>query len=139
MSLIPPTPIVLSKMKYLIQERYGESASQSVLTRLGPFPIFKLYAEFRDVNSGVVIEFDDIGEIIDQDIVEWDCIDKSLNMMTRLRIKLKENTMKAGFLRVIVKYKFPDKEWGDLFLDEFPINLKGLRETHEPVSPNEAL
>jgi hypothetical protein len=131
MSLIPPTPIVMSKLKYHIKRRLeGDPVLDHVLEKLGPFFVFKLYADFRDVNTGIIHVFDPIGEFIDSEETEWDCIDTALNMMTRLKNKLKQNDNRAGFIRIYVKCapEVEDKKWVDMFLDEFPINLGEVKE-----------
>lgn len=126
MSIIPPNAIILSKMKYLIKERYPEKCDD-ILEMLGPFPTFILYAEYRDIKTGVSTEFEDIHNMIDNGLPkDCDDIDVALNMLTRLKTKIKEQVKSVGIVRVMLKFNlptFPDGKFSDLYLDEYPINM----------------
>ena len=135
MSLIPPNPVILSKFKYLIEAKYKDDPEQLkiVSEKLGPFPIFKLEGGYRNP-KGEIIEFEDIEDIIESPIVEWDDIDIALNMLTRMKTKMREKILTPGFLRFMLKFHMPhmikdeQKCWADLYLDEFPINMEVVNE-----------
>ena len=129
MSLLPPNPIVLSKLKYHIMNKVGKDDPlyEQILEKLAPYPMFRLEADFRSTITGKCLSFDDIPKHILCDVAEWDCIDTALNMMTRLKKVLKEMPLEAGFMRIYLKSRDePTRAWHDLFLDEFPLNIPGL-------------
>ena len=133
MSLIPPVPIVLSKLKYHIKARYKDDPElENVLEKLGGYYTFKLFATFRSLENGLNIEYDDMKSYIESDITQWDCIDTALNMYTRLKIKLTESILRPGVLRLSIGHQpenpivgMEDK-WWDLYIDEIPLNVKGM-------------
>ena len=126
MSLIPPVPLILSKMKYHILNRYKDDPDTlaSVLEKLGPFYMFKLSASFRTSHEGET-EVENIKEIIYSEVDQWDCIDTALNMLTRLKTNLKDRISEPGTLRTAIMFE-NDGRWFDLYLDEQPINMVGL-------------
>lgn len=127
MSLIPPVPLVLSKLKYHIMNRYkdDEEEMKRVLQKLGPFYNFKLSASFRDSYDRTT-EITDIRDLIDCETDVWDCIDTALFMLTRMKDAIKSRTTATGFLRTSIMFDGPDDRWFELYLDEQPINMVGL-------------
>ena len=129
MSLIPPTALIMSKLKYHIMKKMKDDPSlEEMLAKLGEYPIFKLLAEFRSLENGTINKLEDINKYIQDDIVEWDCIDTSLNMFTRMKQFLKMSITNPGVLRLVIASKTGSGEWSDLYLDEFPINVKGIKD-----------
>lgn len=135
MSLIPPSPIVLSKLKYLVLNKFKDDPLLStILERLGPFYEFKLACDFRNIVTGETLDLsEDISSLIESETTQWDCIDTALNCMTKLKTNIKELKKTAGFVRTYLKFGLltnkDDKgevKWFDLYLDEFPVNLVGL-------------
>lgn len=133
MSLIPPAPLILSKLKYHIKNRMKDDPDMDrILQVLGPYYLFKLTANFRSLENGTCNELEDIGTYIQSgDAVRWDCIDTALNMFTRMKGYLKTSLTAPGVLRLAICHQ-PDGalagSWSDMFVDEMPINVKGIRD-----------
>ena len=86
MSILPPAPIILSKLKYHILNRFKDDSSlDSVLEKLGPYPVFQLKAEFRSLENGTINKLVEISKYIESETIQWDCVDTALNMYTRMR------------------------------------------------------
>lgn len=144
MSLIPPTVLIMSKLKYHIIKRLGNSPS--FLESLGPYPEFELRANFRSLENGTCNELEDYEDYIQSSTTRWDCIDTALNMFTRMKTFLKENMRSPGVLRLAIVSREEKAKlgtpWSDMFVDEFPLNIRGIRDEHgkelcstdEPVS-----
>lgn len=142
MSLIPPAPLILSKLKYHIQNRLKDTPElmEKVLTKLGPYYLFTLKAEFRSLENGTINPLTDMSRYIDSDVHEWDCIDTALNMYTRMKKHLIDMINNPGVLRISIVHRIDEcssgghregtalYKWFDLFLDEFPINIKGIKD-----------
>ena len=131
MSILPPTPIILSKLKYHILNRFKDDSSlDSVLEKLGPYPVFQLKAEFRSLENGTINKLVEISKYIESETIQWDCVDTALNMYTRMRKHLREAVTSPGVIRLSIVHKpeNSENEWNDLYLDEHPINVKGIRD-----------
>jgi hypothetical protein len=135
MSLIPPAPLILSKLKYHIQKRLNDTPElmEKVLDKLGPYYLFSLRAEFRSLENGTINPLKNMKEYIDSDIHEWDCIDTALNMYTRMKTHLTGMINNPGVLRISIVHRLDEMDvdkdkWFDLLLDEFPINVKGIKD-----------
>lgn len=134
MSLIPPDPIILSKVKHLLKSRFADDPEmlEHTYVKLGPFFTFRLKCSFRDMLSGEVKEIDNIPELINGDEKYskqevWDCIDSALFMHTRLKKKLTEVTStRKGVYSIYITAKRDDKPkeepYSDLYLDEIPVS-----------------
>lgn len=128
MSLIPPTPLIMSKLKYLIERKIIDlELRDQYLANLGPFFVFRLRASFRNLVNGEEIALGDIEEYIGSKFVSWDCIDTALNMFTRMKGHLKSLITDPGVLRLSIESRVDGGlAWSDLMIDEFPINVKGI-------------
>ena len=150
MSLIPPTPVVMSKIKYLLKHRLEPEKSgansdlyELMLERTKPHFEFKLRAKFRSLVDEAHQDILDVQTVIeltdsfkkneDGDYVT-DCIDSALNMHTRLKTTLKSNITKVGIISVYLQCRFDEKsqspirQWSDLYLDEIPSGVKKIVE-----------
>ena len=133
MSLIPPAPLVLSKIKYHIKDRYKDDPLLlPTLEKLGPYYEFKLTANFRSLENGTCNELEEIGDYIREEKIRWDCIDTALNMFTRMKNYLRSSMNSPGVLRLAICHQLEGSEphvpWSDMFIDEFVINCKGLQD-----------
>lgn len=133
MSLIPPTAIILSKIKHHIKRKFEDEPNcEAILERCGPYPLFKLEAEFRSLENGTINKLDNIERYIQSEIVQWDCVDTALNMFTRMKDFLRMTIPSPGVLRLTVCHRMEgakdDDLWSDLYLDEIPINVAGLKD-----------
>lgn len=134
MSLIPPAPLILSKLRFHVRNRYKDDPDlERILAKLGPYYRFSVRASFRSLENGLIIEYNDLKEYLEVDEVEWECIDTCLNMYTRLKIKLRECINSPGVLRMALVHQPEEpivgadpKIWYDLLLDEIPLNVKGM-------------
>jgi len=125
MSIVPPTPIVLSKLKYHLKNKLPEDEYKTLYEKLGPFYLFSLEASYRRFGypTEEVLAEEDLLEIIECKENEWDCIDTALNMHTRLKTRLFEkNFGNPGVLRVSLRGKVetPGSVWFDIHHDELP-------------------
>ena len=125
MSLIPPSPIVMSKMKFKIREKVTDKAKAAEIEALlGPFPIFALEVQFRrlDGRDPAVM----YPELPDEAQKQWDCIDTALNMHKKIFNMMKERIQIPGILRVMLQHSLPDEDdWSDMYVDEKPLNISG--------------
>ena len=135
MSLIPPAPIVLSKMKYHIISKHKDRSPEELnhcLDVLGPFPDFRVDARFRSLITGETNIFTDLDDLTPFTTDKTDCVDTMLLMMNKVKTKMIDTIKDPGVLRVSLTYNIDstipleDKKWYDLFLDERPINVPGL-------------
>lgn len=138
MSVIPPNQFVMSKLKYLIinKMKNDEDKMKETLEILGPFTTFRLFAELKHLNAGGDVVFTDemIEEMINETIQGSDDCDKALFMMTRLKkMIVAQYTTEPYTLRLVLQSKFDTEEkYSDIFLDEIPLNVKGLKS--EPLT-----
>ena len=129
--MLPPVPLVLSKLKYHIRSRYKDDPElENVLKKLGPYYTFRICATFRSLENGLNVEYTDIASYIESETIEWDCIDTALNMFTRLKTKLRESIQSPGVLRVSIEHREEgspvDARFFDLYVDEQPLNIRGI-------------
>ena len=144
MSLIPPTPIIMSKLKYHIRTRLLEVLPEmcmKTLEKLGPFPVFRLLADFRSLENGTINPLLDVETYIESKTIEWDDIDTAVNMFVKMRKYLVTNmTTSPGVLKLSLQSRPEGEEssgtWSDIYIDEFPINVKGLVKEKENVDNN---
>ena len=134
-ALIPATPIILSKLKYLIQSRYKDDPElENVMKKLGPFYNFKISATFRSLTNGQIINYDDMEVYLDRTDLIWDDIEVAKFAFVNARNYLHEKIRNPGILRVAIVHQpeIPlnghETEWWDLFVDEIPINVRGIRD-----------
>ena len=134
MSLIPPVPLILSKLRFHVMSRYKDDPDlERVLAKLGPYYRFSVKASFRSLENGATVEYNDMKDYLESDVTEWICIDTALNMYTRLKNKLREVIMSPGVLRIALVQQpeepIPDRDptlWYDLLIDEIPLNVRGI-------------
>lgn len=129
MSIVPPTPVILSKIKYYAKQRLCDDPTllETVFNKFAPFFTFRLKANFRNAQTQDVSDVTDLKELTEEKDEIWDCIDKALFMHTRVKKKLRQRELNAGFYRVYLQCKRDDQnDWSDLYLDEFPVNIQGL-------------
>lgn len=144
MSIIPPVPLILSKLKYHIKNRVPDDLEEQmrILTLLGPYYEFRINAEFNNALTREYTKYDDIGSYIGSQTVRWDCIDTALNMLVRTKKVLRELITDPGTLRLSLCHRLERSEenvpWSDLYLDEFPLNIRGIRDEkgNELAPPN---
>lgn len=121
MSLLPPTPIVLSKMKFYLKSNLPPSLLEQVNATLPPYPVFTLRSRFRSLSP----QQQDI-EFTDYDDTTWDDIDVVLNAYTKMKNEHKERLQTslrhAGVLDIKILTR-PENEtaWTDMFMDSVPI------------------
>lgn len=127
MSLLPISPVTMSKLKYHILKRLdGKEEKASVLDLLGPYPVFHLVANFRKLTSSdeKTLEGKELSDILNIQEVEWDCCETVYNMHKRTKDMLKEYFKDSGVLRVVVQYRYNEAlQWNDCLVDEFPLNI----------------
>ncbi len=131
MSLIPPTPLINSKLKYHIKSRIRDPDEQlRILEMLGPYYEFKLTANFRSLINGTCNELDDIGSYIGAQQTVWDDIDHALNMFTRMKKFLLGSLESPGVLRLGICHRVEcsSDPWSDMYVDEQPVNVRGIRD-----------
>jgi len=126
MSILPPTPIVKSKIFYLLKQKLEQPLLDEVLEKLKPFPVFRLKASFRSNETTEKIQFSD-EEIISMitGLEEfsrrnsWDCIDQCLNMYRRLKDPLLESLCnKKGVVTRLIEVKMEGEDYSEMFQDE---------------------
>jgi hypothetical protein len=126
MSILPPTPIVKSKILYLLKQKLEQPLLDEVLEKLKPFPVFRLKASFRSNETTEKIQFSD-DEIISMitGLEEfsrrnsWDCIDQCLNMYRRLKDPLLESLCnKKGVVTRLIEVKMEGEDYSEMFQDE---------------------
>lgn len=145
MSLLPPNCFTMSKIWFHVENKISDpELKQKVHDLLGPYHEFRLDAKVRplapdekgDANE-VVLSDKEIVDLIRSDNPKEDfsrqnsflCIDKCLNMYTRMRTNLTEEiqkTKRASILRFTVQYRERNSGsvWSDSLVDERPVNLK---------------
>jgi hypothetical protein len=134
MSLIPPAPLILSKLKYHIRKRLANHPErmEQALADLGPYYLFRLTASFRSLENGTTNDLADIHTYIESPTVRWDCVDTALNMFTRMKNYLRLSIKSPGVLRLAICHRTEsaaeDDPWSDMYVDEFPINVVGIRD-----------
>jgi hypothetical protein len=106
----------------------NDDRMEEILALLGPFYIFKLTANFRSLQNGTCNELTDMAEYIRDKTVQFDCIDTALNMFVRMKHYLRTSMTAPGVLRLTISHSINGGNWDELFIDEFPINLKGLQD-----------
>jgi len=133
MSILPPTPIVKSKILYLLKQKLEQPLLDEVLEKLKPFPVFRLKASFRSNETTEKIQFSD-DEIISmiRGLEEfsrrnsWDCIDQCLNMYRRLKDPLLESLCnKKGVVTRLIEVKMEGEDYSEMFQDEDLLFNKG--------------
>ena len=104
---LPPTPAVLSKMRFYLKEKLNDTLFSEIEEQLSPWPVFKLYAKFRKGGESNEIEYpdEDIAHLVERENHEYDCIDDVLNMLTRLENAMKLHIKENGILTTGLKYK----------------------------------
>jgi hypothetical protein len=127
MSLLPPSAVLMSKMYFLIKKRYSESKEvDSVLEKLGPFPIFRLHCVFNSNESveEIVYTDEDIIQFIEGNeefskVNRWECVDTASNMFVRMVARVKDVLhSKKGLVVFYLQYKYPESQsWTDTFCD----------------------
>jgi hypothetical protein len=130
MSLLPPSAVLMSKMYFLIKKRYSESKEEeecnSVLEKLGPFPIFRLHCIFNSNESveEIVYTDEDIIQFIQGNeefskVNRWECVDTASNMFVRMVARVKDVLhSKKGLVVFYLQYKYPESTgWTDTFCD----------------------
>jgi hypothetical protein len=114
---------------------------ENALSRMGPFYVFRLYADFRDTTGATsIISDDEIRNLTNQGQLEWDCIDTALNLHCRLKKELSHQAKRPGVFRVMVKARherMPEGEWSDLYLDEFGLQEPEKEQKVESKEPTE--
>lgn len=146
MSVGPISPDTLSRVKYFLMDRLKEEKEllDTTLNKLGPFPIFKVCADFRDAKSGETINIYTANELkLNKEVVKsiagevgyervwpWkeesftDCIEVTKYRAKGLRDAIKAKCQRSGYVRVIVKASFDGgNNWSDLECEEFSVNL----------------
>lgn len=128
MSLLPPSAVLMSKMYFLIKKRYedDEKECNSVLEKLGPFPIFRLHCVFNSNESveEIVYTDKDIIQFIEGNeefskVNRWECVDTASNMFVRMVARVKDVLhSKKGLVVFYLQYKYPESPgWTDTFCD----------------------
>jgi hypothetical protein len=135
MSLLPPSAVLMSKMYFLIKKRYedDEKECNSVLEKLGPFPIFRLHCVFNSNESveEIVYTDEDIIQFIEGNeefskVNKWQCVDTASNMFVRMVARVKDVLhSKKGLVVFYLQYKYPEssgsteslQSWTDTFCD----------------------
>jgi len=135
MSLLPPAPFCLSKLKFMIQKKLPEDYPnrEQIIKDLGPYPMFRLKAIVRTLPLIDEKEIEDIENAISCKNY-FDCIDSCLNMHCRLRKYLTELIKEPSIVRLFVEWspeESNDMKWSDMYSDEFYLNCPGL--TNTPV------
>jgi hypothetical protein len=123
MSLLPPSAVLMSKMYFLIKKRYedDEKECNSVLEKLGPFPIFRLHCVFNSNESveEIVYTDEDIIQFIEGNeefskVNRWECVDTASNMFVRMVARVKDVLhSKKGLVVFYLQYKYPESPGPD--------------------------
>ena len=124
MAYIPPTPAVMSKMRYYLERNLDSEVFQMVekclfLKNIN-WPQFRLYAKFRETFTNVENEFEDgdIMHLTERETNSYTDIDDALNMLTRLENALKLHIKeKNGVLTTGLQFRFKsDDLWSLTFV-----------------------
>lgn len=138
MSLLPPGPAILSKMKFFLKNHLPPELYQEVRNHLPPFPIFKIKVKFRSTNppSPEYVEIKDYPQNTPYPDLKmgetWDCVDTALNMFTRTKFIFKAGFTGIGHVQFILEAKpvdGPDSAWSPGFMDEIPFLPKPTTQT----------
>ena len=146
MSLLPPTPFVMSKLKYLIIKKLPPDEYKELIEKLGPFFIFRVHLEVRDVQSGSCYEFQDIEKVINHPN-HFDCIDTCLNFTVTVKKAIIDKITAENIPTVIrlgiqciqdvpSSIDATQQKWTDLWIDDFPVCIPGLQ-TYNTLSEEE--
>ena len=140
MSLTAPNPIVHSKCYFFLQKFLEEKEFEQVVSKLPPFPVFRLKVVFRNLESVETIEYTD-SQIIEfitgqEDYSKknmWNCSDIALNMFTRVKKPLTEsltNLFKKGVISFYIQASYDNGEkYNDMFCDDVLITEKNNKST----------
>jgi hypothetical protein len=130
MSLVPPSAIVMSKLRFLLEKRLNDLPNkEEVLKLAGPYPEFRLVASVRplDGSSADDMTYPDeaIQDLTEQPANKFVCSDTALNMMTRLKHKIKNSIKNPCVLKLSLQSREEASEnaWSDVYLDEFHLNI----------------
>ena len=147
MSIIPANAMILSKMKFLLKEKFSDDPEllEKILLKVGPFHLFKIHVKWRSlVGNAQEGEFDteELERMIG-DINLTDDSDKACNAFTRVRKAVKESWGEGPRVyRVSLIYAQETRSddvlsWGDIWLDEFPVNVSKITvENEKEITPN---
>ena len=138
MTLVPPTPFILAKLKFHMKERLSETEYKDMYVKLGPFHEFRLGVSFRNpmLEDGKETIYEDqkilnvlntnvdpTGEVLNEN--KFEDIDKCLHAYFRLRKGFLSLINEQGIVRFTLcsREEATNKPWGDIFIDEFPVNI----------------
>jgi len=113
MAYIPPTPAIVSKMRYYLINKLDSELFSKVESLLTPWPEFRLYAKFRESFTNEEQEYvdEDIAYLIQGETNLFFNIDECLNMLTRLDDTLKLHIKKKGILTTGLQYRIGSAPW----------------------------
>lgn len=142
MSLLPPTPFVMSKVKFLLRDRLKDKPPllKKAEKLLGPFYRFQLRATVRDIGALKVQELSNIDDIIECKN-DFDCIDTCLNMHTRLSKRLEISVKYPALIKVWICGHPEGKpnQVSDMFQNEFGVNTSGMSFGQVPTTEKKRL